>query len=192
MSAPTIVLASASPRRRDLLREHGYNIRISPADTEELIPTFLTPAETTLFNAKRKAEKVAVMFPNEVVLGADTLVALERRVFGKPRDLEDAAAMLSALSGKTHEVYSGVWLVCGRRSYALVEASRVRFRELDSEKIRLYFQRIDPLDKAGAYAAQDKDSEIIESIEGSFTNVVGLPMEALAVALRSFGQTPNR
>jgi len=184
----TIVLASASPRRRDLLQEYGCTVRIKPADAEELMPRHLTVGETTLFNAKRKARVVARTEPESLVLAADTLVAFGGRILGKPRDLSEAFEMLSLLGGNTHEVFSGVWLVCTatRKICGFVEVSRVTFRKLTPAEIREYMRRIGPLDKAGAYAAQQNEMNVIASIQGSRTNVVGLPMEKLAMALRAF------
>lgn len=181
-----ILLASSSPRRRQLLAEYGYDFSVEPADVKEIAPPYLTVGETTLFNAKQKALTVARRNPDAVVLGVDTLVALDGACLGKPRDLAEAFAMLSRLNGRTHEVYTGVWAVClaARISQALVEVSQVKFRMLEEAGIRRYMDRIEPLDKAGAYAAQDDGAEgIIECITGSKTNVIGLPMEALEAML---------
>ena len=167
MSKPAILLASASPRRRDLLREHGFRFRIEPADIEEVTPPHFTVAETALFNAKRKAMAVAAGRPRELVMGVDTLVALAGALLGKPRDLDEAFDMLSRLSGQTHEVHSGVWLVQGAtgRVLGFVETSRVRFRRLNAAEIRDYMRTRRPLDKAGAYAAQHDEMGVIEAIE---------------------------
>lgn len=188
MAQRSIVLASASPRRRDLLREYGYEARIEPADIEEVMPAFLTVGEMTLLNAKRKCQHVARQFPDGIVVGADTLVSLDGLILGKPRDLGHAFEMLRSLSGRTHEVCSGVWIAGGEKSRGFVEVSRVKFHPLSTPAIEKYLARIGPLDKAGAYAAQD-GGEVIQSIEGSLTNVVGLPMEALAAALEDFYDT---
>lgn len=107
---PPLILASSSPRRRDLLTEHGYQFRIVPADVEEISPAHMTPAEIVVENARLKARAVAALHPEEVVLGVDTLVAFEGEVFGKPTDMEAAFVMLKRLNGQTHEVYSGVCL----------------------------------------------------------------------------------
>jgi septum formation protein len=186
--AAHIVLASASPRRLRLLREHGYDVDVSPAHVEELYPKHLTVGEITLLNAKRKADAIAPSRPDSTVLAADTLVAVDDRILGKPRDLDDAVEMLRLLSGRAHEVFSGVWITHAARAQTrcFIEVSRVCFRELTSSEIRRYIMLINPLDKAGAYAAQDDEMGVIESIEGSRTNVIGLPMESLADALRVF------
>jgi len=184
-----IILASASPRRRQLLTEYGYTFTVEPADIEETMPPDMTVGDITLFNARQKALAVAGKNRDAVVIGVDTLVALDGVCLGKPVDMEEAFAMLSRLSGRIHEVHSGVWVVreSTKTNRALVEVSRVKFRSLDEEQIRRYMARIHPLDKAGAYAAQDEGPEsIVECIEGSRTNVVGLPMDALAKMLAAF------
>lgn len=177
-----LVLASASPRRRDLLTEAGYAFEVEPAQVEEKAPAHLTVREVVLFNAKLKAEDVARRrSASALILGADTLVAFRGQPLGKPRDLDEAFEMLSRLSGQTHEVFSGLWLVqrsaCLSRGFT--EVSQVRFRALSTDEIRTYMRRINPLDKAGAYAAQEDPMRIIAEIRGSKTNVIGLPMRRL-------------
>jgi len=183
---PPLILASSSPRRRDLLTEHGYTFRIVPANVEESAPPHLTPSEDVLENARRKARAVAVQYPEEWVLGVDTEVFFEGEVLGKPTDMEAAFAMLKRLNGQTHEVYSGVCLIHGAKQEerCFVEITRVHFHRRSDEELRAYLARIGPLDKAGAYAAQDDRGEMIAHFEGSFSNVIGLPMEALAEIVR--------
>ncbi len=180
-----LILASRSPRRRDLLAEAGYRFEIVEAQVEEVSPEYLTVGETVLLNAKRKAGAVAAKHPTAMVLGVDTLVEFEGRPLGKPADLDEAKAGLARLSGKTHQVCSGVWLRIDaeRRQVGFVETSRVRFRPLSALEIERYVRLIDPLDKAGGYAAQEDPLGIIARIEGSRTNVIGLPMERLAEAI---------
>ena len=174
-----LVLASTSPRRRSLLAEYGYQFEVvAPEGVEEIAPPDLSPGETVLANARAKAR--AVVRPDATVLGVDTEVFFEGRVLGKPRDMEDAFAMISRLNGRTHEVYSGCWLVDASGERGFVEVTRVHFHHRSDEALRAYLARIGPLDKAGAYAAQNDDGEMIARMEGSFTNVIGLPMEALA------------
>ena len=183
-----IFLASASPRRRQLLAEHGYEFTVAPADVVEIAPAHLTPREVALWNARIKAEAIAREHPDEIVLGVDTLVAFGGRIFGKPRDMDDAFAMVSELNGRAHEVFSGVCIkrAASGEERTFAEVTRVHFHKLTPAKLRAYLARIHPLDKAGAYAAQDDRGEIIARVEGSFTNVIGLPMEALAEHLRAF------
>lgn len=185
---PRLILASASPRRRQLLAEHGYDFTVIPAEVEEITPAHFTPREVVLWNARSKALAIARQHPQEIVLGVDTLVAFRGRIFGKPRDLDEAFAMIRALNGLPHEVYSGGCLIRATtgEERTFDEITRVHFRHLTPAQIRAYHVRIAPLDKAGAYAAQDDHGELIERVEGSFTNVIGLPMEALAEALRAF------
>lgn len=181
-----LVLASASPRRRALLTEFGYRFETVVAKIEEVVPAHLTVAETTLFNAKIKAEAVARHCPAALVLAADTLVALDGAALGKPADLAEACRMLTRLSGRTHEVFSGVWLKKAHYTRGFIVVSRVRFRPLSAAEIDAYLASIQPLDKAGAYAAQDDAQHIIAEITGSRTNVIGLPMEKLAEVLAEF------
>ena len=185
---PPLILASASPRRRTLLREHGYTFSVEPAEVAESAPAHLTPGEITLRNARAKAHAVARKHPEALVLGVDTEVVFEGEVLGKPADMDAAFAMVKRLNGRAHAVYSGVCLCHrqGGRDAGFVEISRVHFRRLSDAQIRAYHARIGPLDKAGAYAAQEDRGELIERVEGSFTNVIGLPMEALAAALTEF------
>jgi len=185
-----IVLASASPRRRQLLAEHGYPFTVVPADIEEITPPHLTPGEIALWNARAKARTIAGRRPADIVLGVDTLVAFNGKVFGKPRDFDEAFAMVSELNGRSHEVFSGVCLIRAstREEQNFTEVTRVHFRRLKAPQLRAYLARIGPLDKAGAYAAQDDRGEIIDRVDGSFTNVIGLPMETLVETLKRFAQ----
>ncbi len=185
-SLPSMVLASASPRRVFLLRELGANFETLPADVEELTSDAgLPPEELALENARRKARAVAVYRPETVVLGADTIVAFENRIFGKPRDFAEAEAMLCALGGREHRVVTAVCLVrkCVSQEVTFCETSYVTLRNLSEPQRRVYLQRIQPLDKAGAYAAQDDRGELIASLRGSVSNVIGLPLEALRLHL---------
>jgi septum formation protein len=185
-----LVLASRSPRRRDLLAEAGIESVAAPSDVEELTEFGGPPAGLAIANAELKAMTVALERPDDVVLAADTIVALGGEIFGKPRDLAHAEEMLARLSGRVHGVITGVCLAeWGRRVVVkFSESTRVRFRELSPTQIRDYLDSINPLDKAGAYAAQEDGGRIIECVEGSFSNVVGLPMERTREALRaSFG-----
>jgi septum formation protein len=188
-----LILASASPRRIKLLRDAKFEPEVVPAEVEELSCDFLTPTELTLFNAFQKAAAVAIRHPDAVVLGADTLVALESEVFGKPRDLIEARRMLKKLVGKTHDVITGISLIQVRAGRVITRAvhTAVKFRLLTDTEIEAYLQIAKPLDKAGAYAAQKSPDLIIEQIDGSFTNVVGLPMELVWPLLASAGIRPG-
>lgn len=188
-----LILASSSPRRIRLLRAAKFNPEVISPDVEELSCEFLTPSELTLFNAYQKASAVALRYPDAVVLAADTVVTLESQIFGKPRDLDDAHRMLGILVGKTHDVITGIALLeptMGRITLR-VERSAVTFRPLPAAEIDEYLKRVNPLDKAGAYAAQNSADIIIERISGSFTNVVGLPMELVRPLLQTLGVHPS-
>jgi septum formation protein len=168
-----------------LLAQAGIEAICAPPDVEEAAETDGPPSVLAIANAELKAMAVALARPGEVVLGADTIVVFEGEIFGKPRDLAHAAEMLGRLSGHVHEVITGVCLVeWGRRAMVKFhETTRVRFRTLTAAEILDYLASIDPLDKAGAYAAQEDGGRIIECVEGSFSNVVGLPIERTIEAL---------
>ena len=188
-----LILASTSPRRADLLTEAGYRFTVVTTQVTELSAAdFLTPLELTLFNARRKAFAIAPRHPESVVLAADTIVALGTKTFGKPRDLDEARSFLSQLSGQTHTVVTGAAIVLYAQSRLCYEIaqSEVTFRQLSGAEIEEYLNRINPLDKAGAYAAQTDSGSIIETISGSFSNVVGLPMEKITVSLARFEVVP--
>lgn len=191
---PRFVLASGSPRRKQLLGEAGYQFEIISPPGGEVAHDWLTIREVTMWNAGRKAARTSEISPDAVVLAADTLVTIDNTVLGKPSDLDDAVRILQRLSGRAHEVWTAVQINHGARakSQCFHEMSRVHFRNLDEAAIRKYLAKIDPLDKAGAYAAQGFGTEIIARIEGSYSNVVGLPMEKTTRALAAFGVTPAR
>jgi septum formation protein len=188
-----LLLASTSPRRIRLLREAGFNPEALPSQIEETQADFLTSAERALFNAIRKAMAIAIQHPDDIVLSADTIVTLDGSVFGKPADLEEAFQMLKLLVGKTHEVITAVAVMHlnKKRTRVGTERTAVKFRSLADSAIREYLEIAEPLDKAGAYAAQESPDLIIESVTGSFTNVVGLPMELTIPILAEFGIRPE-
>ncbi len=190
---PRLILASASPRRRQLLAEAGYDFEVVTPEVEELHSAKLTVREATSYNALRKGLAVARAHPGRVVLAADTLVALDHQLIGKPADRSEAARLLRLLSGRTHVVASGVFIVHLHRgkSLAFSVLSRVVFKNLSEEMIADYLARIDPLDKAGGYAAQGEGGAIIARILGSRSNVIGLPLEKTASALGLFEIRPR-
>ena len=179
--ARPVILASASPRRAALLREAGpefASMQIMPSDAEE--------GADPLENARLKAESVAAKNPRAIVIGADTVIRFGDETIGKPADLDDARAILTKLSGRTHDVVTGVCVRC-RENDLLVrfeEATHVTFRVLTPEMIEKYIKAVNVLDKAGAYAIQEHGDDIIEGIEGSRTNVIGLPVERLTETVR--------
>ncbi len=186
---PEIILASTSPRRGELLGVLGVQHRVVASEALESEENQLTAWEVATLNAYRKARAVAKRFPDSVVLGADTVVCLGAKLFGKPCDMAEAESMLRALQGKTHQVVTGVCLIHLRahRQRVFAETSDVTLLPLSIGAIRRYLGRIQPLDKAGAYAIQDHGSLIVSEISGSFSNVVGLPLERLKAALGFWG-----
>lgn len=187
MSAHPLILASASPRRVELLRHLGLRFRVLASAVPEVAADHLAPREICLANAAAKARAVAARHPGSLVIGADTEVALGTRVFGKPRSRREARGFLEALADRTHQVITGVCLMCVARRYrrSFAVTTDVTFQPLTRRQIDAYLSEVDPLDKAGAYAIQAGGERIIESIDGSLTNVVGLPLGALRSALNA-------
>lgn len=179
-----LILASASPRRRELLATLGipFSIRTSTAEELREGPWMMLALE----NALRKAEEVAARFPEDLVIGADTVIEFENRILGKPENMDDAFRMLSIFSGKTHCVTTGCAIICHSRSIRIrfAETSRVTFKSLDAETIRRYLSLVPVLDKAGAYAIQDHGEMLIESLEGSLDNVIGFPTDRFRLPLK--------
>ena len=188
-----LVLASASPRRRQLLADAGYDFEVVAPVVKELHSDKLTLREATCYNALRKGLIVARAHPGRVVLGADTLVALDHQLIGKPADRAEAARLLRLLSGRMHFVVSSVFIVHLHRgkSLAFSVLSRVVFKKLSNRVIDEYLATIDPFDKAGAYAAQGTGGAIIARIIGSRSNVIGLPLEETGAALEHFDIRPS-
>lgn len=176
-----LVLASSSPRRVELMQEAGHAFEVVVPGVDEAHDESLTCEDLTVANARDKARAVAQMRPDAIVIGADTLVYLDGKPITKPVDMEEAAGMLRRLSGRTHQVCTGVALVWegGSAEKLFHVISNVTFKPLTDAVIREYHSRIQPLDKAGAYAVQDESAMIIERVAGSWSNVKGLPMERL-------------
>jgi septum formation protein len=191
MSGLPLILASGSPRRRELLREMGMEFEVITAGVEELdagSAPGLAPAELAIANAKLKAGAVARLQPGRWILGADTVVALDGRVFGKPASREEAGDFLRALSGRTHEVITGgVLRGPDGGEDVFHEISRVTFQPLSDEVIARYLGAVQVLDKAGGYALQERGEWIVASVEGSRANVIGLPVEKLSGLFRARG-----
>ncbi len=187
------ILGSGSPRRKDLLGEAGYRFTIEPSTAEELHDSALDVRELTKLNAKLKAEEVATRFPDSIVLGADTLVTIDGRALGKPNTREEAMKMIRCLNGRTHQVMTGVCLMRKTPSTLIqhCEVTNVSFKSLSDEELSNYHDLINPMDKAGAYAAQEHGEVIIEQTDGSWTNVVGLPMEAVKTMLDKLSIYPD-
>lgn len=179
-----VVLASASPRRRELLAALVPEFQVDPAHLDEDALTDPDPFVTAQRLAREKALAVFDRHPDALIIGGDTVVAIENQQLSKPVDVEDACRMLRMLSGKTHQVITGVCLRYPRGMKAFTDQSWVTFFSLSDEQIQAYVSTGETMDKAGAYAAQGEGRSIIERIEGSLTNVIGLPMERLEEALK--------
>lgn len=187
-----LILASASPRRVDLLRSMGVAFEVVPSRADELHDLSIAPARLCEMNAERKADEVAHRYTGQIVLGADTLVILDGKAMGKPRDISHAKEMLVALGGKTHQVITGVCLCSANRKSVFSEWTEVRFKPLIPVVIEEYVSRVHVLDKAGAYGIQEQGEMIVDGIAGSFSNVVGLPLERLAREFDAWGIPYNK
>jgi septum formation protein len=176
---PPLILASASPRRAELLRQLKLEFDVVPSDAREVFDEYLSPLELCQLNAHRKARVVAKKVPDSLVLGADTLVFLGREIFGKPADKAEAKKMLLQMQGRTHQVVTGVSLIHLRmhREKIFAVSTDVMFRALTPEQVDEYLVKVNPLDKAGGYAIQESGELVVSEISGSFSNVVGLPIE---------------
>ena len=188
METETIVLASASPRRQELLQQIGCKFRVVVSDAEELSGDGISPERLAVENARRKAEDVAAKEGSNVpVLGADTVVAVDETILGKPKDETDAVRMLRLLSGRQHFVYTGIALAYQGEIYEDVVRTAVWVDELSAKEIDVYIATGEPRDKAGAYAVQGIAAKYIPRIDGSFSNVVGLPLYAVKELARKAG-----
>ena len=184
-----MILASQSPRRRELLGQMGFSFTVRPAKGEELPHPELTPAQLVEELARQKALEVsAEAASDDVVVAADTVVAIDGVVLGKPRDKAHAAEMLSALSGREHTVYTGVAVKRGETLLVEHETTQVRFRPLTEREIDLYIQTGEPMDKAGSYGIQGYGALLVEGIRGDYFNVVGLPICRLGRMLAQVGE----
>ncbi len=189
-----LILASASPRRQELLTNIGIRFRSVVSDIKEITEEegeLLLPSGVAMENARRKAMNVAKKYPHDIVIGADTIVALDddgrNVILGKPKNELDAIRMLSELSGRQHSVYTGIAIAMGRRRYIDVVMTKVRFAPISADEIEQYVATGEPMDKAGAYAIQGRAAVFIEEIKGSYTNVVGLPLNALFTLAKKAG-----
>ena len=184
-----IILASGSPRRRELMEMlKVQNLEIIPAKGEEKEHPELSPAELVMELSRCKAAEIAPREePDTLTIGADTIVVLDGEVLGKPRDEGDAARMLRALSGRSHTVFTGVTVIRGDKTLSRTERTEVRFRPLSDGEIERYIATGEPMDKAGAYGAQGFASLFVEGLDGDFFNVMGLPLCLLGTMLNELG-----
>lgn len=181
-----LVLASASPRRRQLLAQIVAQFEVLVADVAEWEPTHGDGRAQVLHNAQAKAVAAGALRAEALIIAADTTVALDGRLYAKPRDLAQARQYLAELSGRTHSVYTGVVVWTAQRSEAFCEEARVRFRQLSADDIAAYCRDVQVLDKAGAYAIQDEGARIVEGWEGAYDTIMGLPTQRLAAVLARF------
>ncbi len=185
----SIVLASASPRRRNLLQQLGFELKIDPSSVDEVFDESMEPSIMARNLAFQKAEEVSLRHPDEIVLGADTIVVLDGLMLSKPQDTDDAKAMLRLLSGRIHQVWTGVSLIkrATDTTISFAECTEVQFTALSDHEIDAYVATGSPLDKAGAYGIQDDWGAVfISGINGDYYNVVGLPLHAMYRNLLKF------
>ena len=184
-----IILASASPRRKELLSLIGLKFRVDVSDYEEDLGLELKPHELAKYLSLEKARAVAHKYKDAVIIAADTFIVFRGKLLGKPHTEKEAMRMLTMLNGKLHSVITGYTVLdtlSGRKHSAAIE-TKVWFRKMTDEELRAYVKTGEPLDKAGAYAIQGIGSLIIKKIEGDYFNVIGLPVASLAVTLKRFG-----
>ncbi len=184
-----IILASSSPRRKELLRLAGLKFEVDPGDYEEKMDLDMPPHRLARFLSRKKAEAVAARYKDAIVIAADTFILFRGRLMGKPRTEEDAKGMLETLNGKTHSVITGFTVIdtLNRRRLSRSVETRVSFKRLTAAEIESYIRTEEPLGKAGAYAIQGLGAVIVKKIEGDYFNVVGLPLSSFADALKKFG-----
>jgi septum formation protein len=187
VSGSRVVLASASPRRRDLLNLIGIAHEVRPANIDETMRPREAPRRYAERLAREKASAIATRDPDLITIGADTVVVINRKVLGKPADANDAARMLRMLSGREHTVITAVAVSRGRKLRSAIEEVRVKFRRLRDEEIDAYIAMGEPMDKAGAYGIQGYGATIVERIEGDYFAVMGLPLVRLVGLMRDVG-----
>lgn len=179
-----IVLASASPRRKELLKLITNDFIIHPSNIQEDIPSSISSHDVAQYLAAQKALDVAKEFPNDIVIGADTVIVYNDTIYGKPKDRNDAKDMLKTFSNSTHQVVTGVCVVNNSKSMSFSSISDVTFYKLSNEEIELYLDDDEYKDKAGAYAIQGKASLFIKEIKGDYNSIVGLPVAKLNQILK--------
>ena len=181
-----LVLASQSPRRRELLKMLGLDFIVHPSVGEEVYIENVSPEETVMNIALGKAREVAALYPDDVVVGCDTLVWMDGEHMGKPKTADEARSMLRRLSGRIHHVYSGVAVIADGREQTDYEVTAVEFRELSDEEIDDYVATGEPMDKAGAYGIQGPAAVFVPRVDGDYFNVVGLPLCRLWNMLKDY------
>ena len=185
MQSIKVLLASSSPRRREILFEMGVEFEVCPTDADESSVAENDPKKLVKALSRLKSAPASMAHPECVVIGADTIVVKSGKIYGKPLTEENAVNMIKELRGAWHIVYTGVTVAKGEKSTTFVVKSKVKFKPLTDEQIVEYVRAFKPLDKAGAYGIQDE--EIVKKYKGSYSNIVGLPKEKLAKALKNYG-----
>ena len=184
-----IILASASPRRKEILEITGLKFSVCVSDYEEDLSLKLPPRDLARFLSRKKAETIAHKYKNAIIIAADTVIVFKNRILGKPHRDKEAGKMLRLLNGRSHSVITGFTILdtgSGKKLSRSVE-TKVYFRELSLSEIQAYVRSGEPLDKAGSYAIQGLGAVLVDRIEGDYSNVIGLPLTALCLALRQFG-----
>lgn len=181
-----IILASASPRRKELLKKLYQDFLILPTDVDESLPEDIGPEFAPVFLSAIKADAIAENYPNDLIIAADTVVICDGEIFGKPKDHEDAKRMLSLLSDKTHKVITGCCLSLGMDTVCFSEESLVTFFPLSEKEIDEYVRSGEPMGKAGAYAIQGDGALLVKKIDGDYSNIVGLPVARLKREIEDF------
>lgn len=171
-----IILASASPRRSELMTLAGFRFDVICADIDEIVPEKALPQEVVMSLALQKAQAVAKDHRKSAVVGSDTVVALDGKILGKPRSESEAAEMLRSLSGRIHKVFTGVAIICGEKVTSFFEETEVEFYPLTDQEILDYVATGEPMDKAGAYGIQGRGAVLVKRINGDYFNVMGLPI----------------
>jgi septum formation protein len=193
MSFTKVVLASASPRRKELLKLILDDFTIHPSDFDEsLISLDIEPQIHVQYSSEKKAMDVAMSYSDCIIIGADTIVCVDNEILGKPENKNSAFTMLQKLSGRKHQVYTGLTVIHKDLRITTHSCTDVTFRKLTDDLIESYIETGEPMDKAGAYAIQKKGAVLVESICGCFYNVVGLPVNQLSLLLEKFGIEPLR
>lgn len=183
---PKIILASASPRRKELMELAGYDFEVICANIVEVVPEEAMPQEVVMSLALQKAQAVAAEHKEAVVIGSDTVVALDGKILGKPHSEQEACEMLRSLSGRTHKVFTRVAIVCGGKVKNFFDETDVEFYSLGDDEIKKYVATGEPTDKAGAYGIQGKGSVLVKRINGDFFSVMGLPIAKLYREMSDF------
>lgn len=184
-----VILASSSPRRSELLKLAEVKYDICLKNVDETVPDGMEPGKAAEFTATKKASAVAEINDDAIVIGADTIVVLDGKILGKPKDKDDAYYMLRSLSGREHEVITGVCLMLNKHATTFHCVSKVKFYDLSEEEIRHYILSGEPMDKAGSYGIQGKGCVLVESIEGDYFNIVGLPVSRVVREIKKLQNT---